>query len=281
MSTQPTPSPGHELCEKADPDLSHYWCCKVHGWNLIGWPACSGEFWQKPVKVAVKTSKTPITDSSEYELLSNVRRAKVVDASVASKIEKELAQAIKEKSHAEDELKKLMDTYALWPDRRDTVANLEQELAQARAEMQTWKKWQENTRQCGQDSATERDRLKSELELERKRNDAAHKEIEYLKSRPPQWPAPISTNDRLPTEKDAVNGYVLYLNPISLWFGCKWQDVSTSIGFWLTPPPIPQSVKVKDEAEIAWEKFSREESVFGENAKKYFLTAFKSGKESK
>ncbi len=163
---KPTPSPGHELCSRTDPEASHFWCghlpgdwIAVEGRRLPSHSHPCGEFWQKPVKVDSETGA--------WKRLFEQRSIEL------EKVVSELAQA---------------------------KAALEQAMATGQVKVE-----------CS-------------------------------------WPAPIPTSVRLPTEKDSVNGLVRYLEPVGLWPHCKWQDVSYATGFWLTPPPIPQADKGKDEA---------------------------------
>jgi len=221
---KPTPSPGHELCEKADQEASHFWCGLRHEWTTaFSEPSKShpcGEFWQKPVKVVEPVDPPERITIEEYAHdLENRKKF----------LEKELAQT-------------------------------KEELAGARADI---------------------------VFLDR-RIDKDQKEIEELKSRPHQWPAPISTKDRLPMEKDAnENGYVLVVSRRSpnVWLFRGWKHVNENCAmFWLTPPPIPQEEKVKDAGEQAWEEFCETKlwkHTENPNARIVFLAAFKAGKEAK
>ncbi len=262
--TQPTPSPSHEFCDKADPEATHFWCAVYCKWSYGGLitrhnhqhhPDC-GEFWQKPVKVkAAPTIKRvpftvicpeikPGTGNRTREITVEVREDgpdEVLTPESLAIIE--TAQSQMMLTRITECVKELYRTAAVeteWKD--ECVSKLEKELAQAKAE-----------------------------------SEEAMEHIHDLKHSIPQYPAPISTKDRLPTEKDAVGGCVLTFCK-GAWRAWAWHGVNEKdSSLWLTPPPIPQVEKVKDEGEEAWKLIRQKEMT----EKDFFLEGFQAGKESK
>jgi len=95
MNNQPTPSPGHELCERTDLEASHFYYAPTGTW-MSYYPHGGNpdyQHWQKPVKVAEMSIRT---------------------AQYINKLEKELAQTRAELMKAREDLKGLV-TFGSWP----------------------------------------------------------------------------------------------------------------------------------------------------------------------